>query len=86
MDKKDVDPKVNTTSEPFVDDAIVSASSSPDVKPYDTGADFTKDIGVLEKKGPRALQKTSWASGNNSELLELEDGREGAKFDQFKNK
>jgi hypothetical protein len=39
----------------FVDDAIVSASNSPDLKPYDTGADFTKDIGVHEKTGPRDL-------------------------------
>jgi len=66
VSKNEVDAKPNTTSETFVDDAIVSASSSPDVlKPYDTGADFTKDIGILQQKGPRALQKTSWASGTN---------------------
>ena len=49
MNKTEADSKtVNTTSEPFVDDAIVSSSSSPDaVKAYDTGADFTKDIGVM---------------------------------------
>jgi hypothetical protein len=49
VNKTEVDNKAaNTTSEPFVDDAIVSSSSSPDaVKAYDTGADFTKDIGVL---------------------------------------
>jgi hypothetical protein len=73
----------NTTSEPFVDDAIVSSSSSPDVvKAYDTGADFTKDIGLLQNKGPRDLQKTSWASGGNEGLLDggLEDDKDGKAF------
>jgi len=56
----------------------MSASSSPDVvKPYDTTADFTKDIGLKQVKGPRDLQKTSWASGSGGDLLTLEDDKEG---------
>ena len=39
---------------------------------------------MLQNKGPRDLQKTTWASGGNIECLE--DDKEGSTFNQFKNK